>query len=155
MNVFSIALPLFCFFFLARPGGGKGGERRPRQQHLPASPPAPVWQPMRGRPPGYPGRAPISCPEDTWLPVTRCGSALTALKLPRSDRRNGVLWPWGLLWCLSGGRQGSDDRQAVHKAHPPPLHPPSPRWAQDQGADRGRGGSARAVPLPSRGRQLF
>lgn len=154
MNVSSIALTFFIVF-LACPGGGKRGEQRPRQQHLPPSPSAPIRQSMRGRPPGYLRRAPIPCPEDTWLPVTRCGSALTALTLTRSDGCHGIFWPRALLWCLSWGRQGYNDRQTVHKAHPPSLHPPSPRWAEAQGADRGRGGSARAVPLPSRGRQLF
>lgn len=110
---------------------------------------------MWGRPPGDPWRASIPCFEDTRLPVTGRGSALAALTLPRSDRRRGILWPWAFLRCLSRGSQGSDDRQAVYKAHPPSLHPPSSRWAEDQGADRGRGGSARAVPLPSRGHQLF
>lgn len=134
MNVLSDSLT-FTFFYFICPGGGKRGEQRPRQQHLPPPPSAPIWQPMRGRPPGYLGRAPIPCPEDTWLPVTRRDSSLTTLELPGSDGSNGVLWPRALLWCLSWGLQGSDDGQAVHKAHPPPLHPPPPRWAPDQGAD--------------------
>lgn len=136
-------------------GGGEGWIRGVWKQCIPLSAFAPSWL-LWGGPPGHPGRAPFPSSQDPWLSISRNAAAFPTLPLswtapPASGRSQHQV----AVWLCERIHAGQDlHLQTVDQAHPSPLHP-SPCWDQKQGADRGGGDPAGAVPVPRSLRMLL